>query len=244
MSFTRLLKSSFSSSAESILPSSSSSSTSSASSSRSTQDHGKSCKTSDGDTTFSELINNSQYKPLKDVEVTYEVYIDDTQLHWCLLIKMKGSDLPFLSLEASTPDFSSLRHEMFLHDKYEEKIKSCGKIDGKLSDILNVADDVIIKMGKYSVFSSNCQHFCNNVLHYYNFEVYSTTFGEKVTAEIKNLPKETDDVAKLQKMFENDEELNAIIDNPLSSTVLSKVESRSRAFLAKMFNEYVGASHH
>ena len=38
-------------------------------------------------------------------------------------------------------------------------------------------------MGGYHLFTSNCQHFCNNVLRWLNYETYPTTVGSDTTLQ-------------------------------------------------------------
>lgn len=207
----------------------------------------RTCNTSHGDMNFSEMINNTRYEHLKDVEATYKIYVHHPTVfgvHWFLLIKKKDSELPFFSLEISTPDGSTIRHEMFSFDEYEGEQTYCGEITGKLEDILNVADRCIIDDmgGKYKMYSSNCQHFCNNFLHRNGFETYRTTLGKRLAIDIKLLLPQSGDIAELLKMLEADAQLKATIDEPLGSTILKTVESRFEIFLGGRVNAYIEAN--
>lgn len=211
---------------------SSSSSHISSSSSSSGRANGRSCNPSEDDKSFSEMINVTCYEPLKKVKGKYEIFIDCNKLHWLLLIKMKDSKLHFFSLEVSTPDLSSFRHEMFLFDGYEGGRKYCGEIDAKLEDILDAADRIVVKMEKYRLLSSNCQHFCNNFLNHYSFEVYRTTIGKDVTASIRRQP---DVEAELLRL------LDQWTDDPLGSPIgYALLELQIRTRFARILDAYVG----
>ena len=186
---------------------------------------------------FSEMIAYSPYEYTKNITTTYGVYIDKQRQHWFLLLKMKDSTLPFFSLEASTPDLSSLRHEMFLFDPYKGKATFCGEITFKLLDILLVADKIVTEMKVYSLFSSNCQHFCNNFLNHYGFDTFPPTFGKEVTAEIRKQPIETEEDRSILQLLDA---LNDVIKNPLSSAI-RKEEARIKRHFASALNAYVGA---
>lgn len=224
--------------------SSSSSSSLSRSSWNPARDNGKSCKTSDADVKFSEMIKSSPYNIIKGVQSAYKVYINRNQLHWYLLLKcsMKDATFPFITFEVNTPDMSSLSRLMVLYDddKYNEKTTYCGSIDEKLLDITEVADRMVAQMESYSLFSSNCQHFCNNFLNYYSLDVYRTTIGKEVTARIKREPVEPDRAAEIRQMLDV---LSALADNPLSSSV-QREEERLRRMFGTVFNAYVGARIH
>lgn len=145
------------------------------------------------------MVDNSPYKDLKKVKGTYEVYIDRSRYHWFLLLKLKESDLPFISLEASTPDFCAFSHEMHVCTaEVGSEIVRCGEIDDLLSAIVDVAGKILKKMDSYSLWKNNCQHFCNNFLKHYCFEVYPVTLGKEVTAILGKEPIEED---RLRQLF-------------------------------------------
>ena len=183
------------------------------------------------------MIAYSPYNDTKNVKVTYGVYIDRQKQHWFLLVKMKDSTLPFFSLEASTPDLSSLRHEMFLFDSYAGGTTYCGEIILELAEILRVADNIVTEMNVYSLFSSNCQHFCNNFLHHYGFDTFPPTFGKEVTAKIKEQPVLNDEDKNIQQLLDA---LGDVLNNPLSSAI-RKEEDRIKRHFASALNAYVGA---
>ena len=185
---------------------------------------------------FSEMIAFSPYERTKNIDTTYKVYIDKKNNHWILLLRIKDSTLPYFSLEASSPNLSSLWHEMFLFDPYTGEATLCGEITLKLVDILLVADLIVTEMKMYNLFTSNCQHFCNNFLHHYGFETFPPTFGKEVTAKIMEQPirNEQENVLQLFDALDN------VINNPLSSAI-RKEEDRIKRHFASALNAYVGA---
>ena len=50
-----------------------------------------------------------------------------------------------------------------------------------MREICHTAEEVRIKMGKYNVFTSNCQHFCNNLLQKLEFPTTKTMVGPRHT---------------------------------------------------------------
>lgn len=164
--------------------------------------------------------------------MVYEVYIDFSKWHWLLLIKAKGSKFPFASIEISTPNMFSIERGMCLYEDYKGGKTYCGELNLTLQDFLHVADRIVEEMDGYSLFSSNCQHFCNNLLHHYNFEVYPTTLGKEVTAVLK---KESMD----PEMRELLNRLSAIHNN-FATKILTQ-ESRVVRHFASALNTYTGA---
>lgn len=181
------------------------------------------------------MIENSPYKDYAEVKSTYQVYVNRTRLHWFLLLKLKDSKLHFITLEASTPDMFVLSHEMRAvsdSDPDANKIVWCGEINARMTEIVNVADKLIIKMKSYNLFTSNCQHFCNNFLQYYSFEVYATTLGKRVTAVLQE-----DDNMLEEKIFKLITELAAGRPSRFTIELLSRPT-------AEIVNYLAGANRH
>ena len=205
------------------------------------------------DKKFSEIIKDTPYKHLTEVLVKYNVSINRKSWgHWFLLLEMEGSEMENLSLEISTPDLKSIKREIYTD---REKSTRCGIIEGrKLIDILNTADRIVVEMKCYSLFKSNCQHFCNNFLNHYGLTVYPTTVGKEVTAEIKKLSDKTPEqnalLAELQQVIMNrgisEEPLQqmhaneGISDAQFSSR--SEIEERILHNFAALLNLLVGAN--
>ena len=173
---------------------------------------------------------------------------------------MEDSTLPNVSIEISTPDMKSLKREIYTDN---ERSTHCGIIEGsRLTDMLDVADCIIDKMEYYSLFTSNCQHFCNNFLNHYGFKVYGTTLGKEVTAEIEKqidkTPEQNAVLEKLQQMHANGDISDAPLPLmpvnkdaslqlvPFRSAPLqpsqSEIEARMRRHFAALLNALVGAN--
>lgn len=210
---------------------------------------------------FFEMIKLSRhFALLKIPDQKYDVYIDRSSWHWMILVKAHDTDseVGYFSLEVSTPNLIDLSREMFDYlgnPRDKPNLIICGTITGhKLIDIIGVADDVAARMGRYSLFSSNCQHFCNNFLNFYKFKTYRTTLGKEVTAVIQGREKtkqEKEAVDELllasrrvhDELMEEDDPLGCTADSSDSSVAsLSTVEIQFREVLAGMLNKYVGAA--
>lgn len=198
------------------------------------------------DEEFSVMLANSDYYAFKNSKVVYEVYLQHKKLHWFLLLKMKDSELRYLTLEATTPNLSDLTRVMFMLDSsYGEKVTYCGIIKDSISSIVKVADKIIEKMGHYSLFSSNCQHFCNNFLNHYGLPVQRTTLGAEVSATVEKEPASTpeqraivDDLHQHVSAFPYDSYYSQA-----ANATLQAIEGRLRAHFARVLNSYVGAYH-
>ena len=196
---------------------------------------------------FSEMIDNAEgYKFIKGVEGNISMFIDHrTNWHWFLLVKltMDGTQLPFVLLEVCVNDNGGIEREMFTLEKYDGELTYCGEFKGKINDVVKVADEIVLKMGDYSLFSSNCQHFCNNVLNYYNFKVYRTTLGKEITATIKKQVSTTaEEEEALEELTRYEEEVE--LDDPIPPLTNRRtaLEKRLRSVYAASLNKLVGAS--
>lgn len=200
-------------------------------------DRGKaqSCKDGTGrDMTFLEMVKNSPYVYVKEVNMEYEIYIDRSRYHWFLCVRgrMEGSDFPYLTLEASTSDFKTLTHEMYVIQDAGE-LSYCDAMKISLTKILSVGDRIIGEMGTYSLLSSNCQHFCNNVLKHFGFTTYPPTIGREVTAVIRR--EETVENAALIREITKKLNKSGSLDNELEQIL--------RSHFAIALNSMVGVGH-
>ena len=82
---------------------------------------------------------------------------------------MENSCLPFGMLEVTTPDLQTLLSCVSIQedDTGNEYVGTDMTIVKELCDI---ADTIKNKMGAYQLFTSNCQHFCHNVLRWMSYE--------------------------------------------------------------------------
>ena len=131
----------------------------------------------DSSITFKQLAERiPSYKNVLYVSGLYEVYISRASLHWYLLVKLHGSELPFVTLEITRgADKTSFVAMMYVLE--DDRDKELLKLDENTSlhVLCDVADEVKQKMGCYDLLSNNCQHFCNNVLKWLNYEQFKTT---------------------------------------------------------------------
>ncbi len=133
---------------------------------------------------FVDMVKETKpYGRLLRVRTTYEIYIHNARYHWLLLVRMKDSELPFITLEVTSPNMKDLTTVMGVtqSDKKEEKV---GEYEGTIVDLCKAADEIVKKMGGYGLFSSNCQHFCNNVLKWIGLKTFPTTVGPEVTVTV------------------------------------------------------------
>ena len=143
---------------------------------------------------FVEMVRkNDKYGPLFRVPTQYKLKLMHGQrrnLHWFLLLKVKKSDLPYLTLEITTSDLSDLLPTIRTIPPskgcwaaFSQSPEKVGIYEGTLQRLCQIADDVVKDMKSYNLLTSNCQHFCNNVLKKIEFETYPTTIGPETTLE-------------------------------------------------------------
>ena len=195
------------------------------------------------DNKFCDIIKDTPYNYLTEVPVKYNVSINRKIFgHWFLVLEMEleGSTLPNLSLEISTPDLKSIKREIYTNS---EKSTYCGPIVGyTLTSILNVADSIVANMGFYSLFTSNCQHFCNNFLNHYGFGVYNTTLGKDVTAEIEKQIDKTPEQYAVLGEIQQLTMIGNISDAPLQQPIQYETERKMRLYFALLLNAFVRAN--
>ena len=133
---------------------------------------------------FVDLVKETPYRTLLKVETEYELNLVKSQLHWLLLVRMKDSDEAYISLEITTSNTTDLLQTMRIYEQESDPINvlkatPVANYKTKLIDVCTTADLVVRQMGTYSLFSRNCQHFCNTLLTQLGFKTdkYRTTFG-------------------------------------------------------------------
>ena len=129
------------------------------------------------DETFIDLLERvPRYKDLIDVSCKYDVYISRGKLHWFLIVKNSCSRLPYLTIEISRGNdkVSFLAMMDTLEDVSDKELLKEGECIS-LRGLCDIADSVKRKMGQYSLFDNNCQHFCNNMLKWLDYEQFPTT---------------------------------------------------------------------
>ena len=138
---------------------------------------------------------NSTYASMLPSKLSYEFKLVHGKkcFHWFFLLKIKDSQLPYITLEIQTSDLHDLIPtvqniengaisitEAFSHSN-TTVLTDLDVYDGRLQDLCEIADEVVEAMKEYNVVSSNCQHFCNNVLNKLGRKIFSTTVGHQCT---------------------------------------------------------------
>lgn len=153
------------------------------------------------------LLNDGLYASLLGVETDFDVIVvhgQCSQLHWLLLINMKGATMPYLSIEITTSNLKDLIPTMRTFSNEDIKTRFSKHMDekswkGKLGTLCNKADSVIKEMEEYNLLTSNCQHFCNNLLKKLGLDVFPTTVGPKTT--LTGVEETTDQITVLLSHF-------------------------------------------
>ena len=140
---------------------------------------------------FVDLISgHPSYGALIDVKANYEVWAVHSDAHWFLMIKGDSPDLPFITLEIRTEDFTDIvptvrNVQVDSHNKslpHPDKVGTYGSSDTTLRDLCKMADRVAKEMGDYNLINNNCQHFCNNLLRRMGFQnTFTTMVGTDTT---------------------------------------------------------------
>ena len=136
---------------------------------------------------------HDKYGLLFRVPTQYKIKLMHGQrrnLHWFLLVKVKESDLPYLTLEITTSNLSDLLPTIRTIQPspgcwagFTQSPEKVGIYNGSLESLCRIGDGVVKDMESYNLLTSNCQHFCNNVLKKIGFETYPTTIGPETTLE-------------------------------------------------------------
>jgi hypothetical protein len=135
---------------------------------------------------------NSAYAGMLLSQLSYEFKLvhGKKQPHWFFMLKVKDSQLPYITLEIQTsdlhkiiPTIQSIENggisvtETVSHSN--ATVTNLDVYDGRLQDLCEIADKVVETMKEYNLVSSNCQHFCNGVLRMLGRETFSTTVGHQ-----------------------------------------------------------------
>ena len=133
------------------------------------------------DESFAKMIQSTEYRVLLDAVVTIEVYLNREGWHWFLLVKMKDTEYKFVTVEITTSDMQNLVRTMRIRESAKGS-DFVGDYTGSFKNLCQIADCVVDDMGSYNLFTSNCQHFCNNLLLRIGLKHdFSTTIGPNTT---------------------------------------------------------------
>ena len=137
------------------------------------------------------LSDNVIYKNVFQVTSAYEVIIvygKGFDLHWFLLVKLQGSKFSYITLEITTTDMTDLVKttrsvDEECSDIWSRQHEKVGIYKGSLKSLCEQADQVVSEMQVYNLFTSNCQHFCNNLLKKIGLKTYPPTIGPETTLD-------------------------------------------------------------
>ena len=94
-------------------------------------------------------------------------------LHWVVLLKMKGSRLPYVTYEITTQTLKDLIQTMrtiqeadipSINPHGDGGMDTVGVYMGSLEFVSHMADETVSDMEHYDLLKSNCQNFCNYLL--------------------------------------------------------------------------------
>ena len=135
------------------------------------------------DAAFSVKVKRSQYRCISGSKKMYRVYLNKDERHWYIILhhEEEGSTYPFLTIEIVTTKkcvkiIPVMKELQLTEINTEWKIFD---IEIKLDTLCEIADKVVAEMGKYNLFTNDCQIFCNDLLldlHLID-KPFSTSFG-------------------------------------------------------------------
>ena len=140
---------------------------------------------------------NSKYGPMFRVTTQYKVKLSHgtrRNVHWFLMVKVKESDLPYLTIEITTTNLTDLipttriiEPSSGCWEAFSQRPEKVGVYNGSLQSLCQEADRVVGEMECYNLLTSNCQHFCNNLLRKIGLRTFPTTIGPETTLEGENM---------------------------------------------------------
>ena len=138
---------------------------------------------------FEMISDHAIYKSFIDVQSDYEVRLVHgvPYLHWYVLVKMKDSKSPFLTLEITTLDMTDIiptTRNVTPNGGFWAKLlfspTNVGTYNGSLHQLCRLADDTVVEMERYHFVENNCQHFCNRLLKKMGLKTFPTTVGPEM----------------------------------------------------------------
>ena len=126
---------------------------------------------------FLQLIHNTIYANELGTEKWYEVYVSCSFKHWFLLVKEGGTSSPFITFEitkdAGHNVAAIMRNNICTLPPTNFIFK--GTVWKSMYELCSIADGVRCEMGKYDLFTNNCQDFCNKYLKVLGLPTQSTS---------------------------------------------------------------------
>ena len=140
-----------------------------------------------GDTSNDDMNSGHPFLEMMQAHETYRLIIRSpahyeiklfhgtmiTNCHWYLLVKMKDSELPYITIEITTTTMTNLIQTIRIVKPdggvwsnllLKNPLMDIGTYKGTLHDICCLADEVVSDMQTYDLGSNNCQDFCNKLL--------------------------------------------------------------------------------
>ena len=120
------------------------------------------------DLPFRDKVKGTKYQCILGAKKKYHVYLNEEKFHRYIVLhhEEEGTTYPFLTIEINTTkDCVKIIPVMRELQLEEIKIKwEISDIEIKLDILCETADKIVSDMGKYNVFTSDCQTFCNDLL--------------------------------------------------------------------------------
>ena len=142
------------------------------------------------DATFSVKVKQTGYQHISGAKKIYRVYLNkESYIHWYIILhhEEEGTTYPFLTIEISSSGKDCVKIIPVMKILKQEEVNNEWKlpddIEIKLDTLCEIADKIVTEMGDYNVLTSNCQHFCNNLLLTLRVidKPFSTTAGPDVS---------------------------------------------------------------
>lgn len=116
------------------------------------------------------------------LDMDFEIRLVNTHYHWFVVLKVDSMH-QVISIEITTMPMNKIVPTIVIYkDECPESIL-VGTLRLKFSRLVELADRVVEEMGTYSLFSTNCQDFCNRLFKKLDLKTYSTTLGTQVQAD-------------------------------------------------------------
>lgn len=131
---------------------------------------------------FFQRIPSVIYANELDTKKWYDVYVSCSLKHWVLSVRERGTSLPFTTFEITKDAGHNL--VAIMNNKCASNFIYKGTVLKSMYELCDIADGVRCGMGKYNVFTNNCQDFCNNCLKVLGLPTQMTTFTSTLVAGI------------------------------------------------------------
>ena len=139
------------------------------------------------DCSFSVKVKETKYQCISGAKMKYHVYLSEEKFHRYIVLHHvdEGTTYPFLTIEITTTK-DCVKIIRVMRELQLEEIKIKWEIpdnDIKLDILCETADKIVSDMGKYNLFTSDCQTFCNDLLIKLDLikEPFPTLFGPDVS---------------------------------------------------------------